>query len=547
MIDEAGNFSWRPTLKQEKFIQIPDSVKEGFYAGAVNAGKTDVLLMLPIVRGWHKIPQFKGVFLRRTMPELRNEVIPRAEDYFRHFGGVYNGSDGVFKFPSGAMFFMNHVEHEKHVHNYDSMQINYLAFDELTSFTEWMYLYLTIERVRVPKYLRGILPAVVRSGSNPGNIGHPWVYKRFIKPLPKGGQILLGRGGIKRVFIPATIDDNPHADPIYKAELDALPEAERKAKKGGDWTAYEGAVFDELRDKRYFSEPDNALHVVPEFDIPKWWPRVVSIDWGFAAMASIGYGAISPKKRVYVYRHQMFVKEKIEEWGPKVKHWIDIDQPQDIIICHSANQHRGDPHTILEQVTDALSASVRLGEKDRIGGKMLVHEYLRWMPKSIPGAQEIEPYDSDLAAWLLRNKGEVFYKSYLNQYVPPEPEENLPKLLFFDTPDIRVITDCLKSCVYEKSTTDGKKKEDVAEFPGDDPYDMLRMLLHAVDRFFNESSDAQEKLDKQEKLVNELSRTQDMTQYYRNARRLELEESEAPIQRFHKGRSGFYGHGSTIH
>ena len=140
--DNQGNLIWQPTLKQEKFLQIPLSVKEGFYAGAVNAGKSDVLLMYPIVHGWHKHSQFKGLFLRRTMPELRNEIIPRARDYFKPFGANFNSTTGLWTFPSGALYFMGHCENEDDVHNYDSMQPNYAAFDELTSFTEWIYLYI---------------------------------------------------------------------------------------------------------------------------------------------------------------------------------------------------------------------------------------------------------------------------------------------------------------------------------------------------------------------------------------------------------------------
>src|SRR5262245_7742197 len=196
--DDNGNLIWKPTLKQERFLSIPLTVKEAFYAGAVNAGKSDVLLMYPIVHGWHNHPQFKGIFFRRTMPELRNEIIPRAQYYFTPLGARFNAKDGIFRFPSGALYFFGHCENEKDVHNYDSMQPNYAAFDELTSFTEWIYLYITIERVRVTQNLMGELPMIVRSGSNPGNIGHPFVYKRFIKPHPAGGKIIKGRGGIKR-------------------------------------------------------------------------------------------------------------------------------------------------------------------------------------------------------------------------------------------------------------------------------------------------------------------------------------------------------------
>jgi hypothetical protein len=540
LVDKDGNAYWKPTLKQERFLQIPLSIKEGFYAGAVNAGKTDVLLMYPIVHGWHKHPLFKGVFLRRTMPELRMEVIPRAEEYFRPLGAKYNKTDAVWTFPSGALLFMNHCEHEKDVHNYDSMQINYLAFDELTSFTEWMYTYLTIERVRVNKNLEHELPAIVRSGSNPGNIGHRFVFDRFIKPYKEGGKVIVGRGGVKRIYIPATIDDNPHASEQYKRELDALPEAERKAKKGGDWTAYEGQVFSEFRDKKIPSEPENAIHVVDPFEIPAYWPKIVAIDWGYEALNSTGFGAISPTKRVYVYRHLVHHQKKISEWGPEVRYWIEKENPQDLVICHSASQNRGDPHTIQQQVQDELNAIVRLGEKDRLAGKTLIHEYLRWREKPKVPVSELKPFDLELAQKILRNHGTRAYNQYIAQYLPPEPEVNIPKLQLFNDPNVLLIVDALKDCVYEKADKDGKKKEDVAEFPGDDPYDMLRMLLHAADSFFELAETEQHKLEEVQKIVDKFKVTGDNTTYYRQMRSLEAREREVAVSRFNN-RRGYYG------
>ena len=69
--------------------------------------------------------------------------------------------------------------------------------------------------------------------------------------------------------------DNPHMSKRYRMSLEALPEAEKRAKLYGDWDAYEGSVFDELRDRSYPDEPGNALHVIEPFDIPAWWPKMV--------------------------------------------------------------------------------------------------------------------------------------------------------------------------------------------------------------------------------------------------------------------------------
>jgi hypothetical protein len=528
-------FSWIPTFKQEQFLTTPLTVKEGFYAGAVNAGKSDCLIMYPIVHGWHEMKGFKGLFLRRTMPELRNEIIPRARDMFRNYGAKFNKTDSCFTFPSGALFFFSHVESEDDVHNFDSMQPQYVAFDELTSFTEWQYLYITIERVRRTKQAKALgLPAIVRSASNPGNSGHAWVYKRFIKPFPEGHKILEGKGGLKRIYIPATIEDNPYADPVYKQELDALPEAERRAKKLGDWTAFEGSCFTEFRKQHYPGEPDNACHVVDEFDVPDWWPKIVAIDWGFRAMTWVGYGAISPQRKLYVYREQSFVGEKIEVWAPKVKQYIDKENPGDIVICHSANQNRGEPHTILELVSDALNRTLRLGEKNRLSGKQLLHEYLRWKQIIIP-LDEIPIYNEEHAAWILRNRGLEEYKSYMGSLNRNLAMENIPRLLFFKS--CKLVIEAISVAQYEKNKVDGKMAEDVAEWPGDDPYDGLRMLLHSADNFFGESKELADKMDKREVIVKQLEVTGDMTAFYRNAKRLESEGEalyDMPVSRFHR-------------
>ena len=107
------------------------------------------------------------------------------------------------------------------------------------------------------------LPSITRAAGMPGGIGHTWTYKRFIKPYPKGGKIIVGRGGNKRIYIHSTLEDNKHIDPTYKQSLQGITiEAERKAKLLGDWDAYQGQVFDEFRDRKFEDEPDNALHVI---------------------------------------------------------------------------------------------------------------------------------------------------------------------------------------------------------------------------------------------------------------------------------------------
>jgi terminase large subunit-like protein len=521
---------WKPTAKQTKFIAVPDSVKEGFYAGAVGAGKSDVLLLIPIIRKWHEHEGFKGLFLRRTFPELKNEIIPRSKHYYTKLGAKFNKNDKVWEFPSGALIFFGHCENEDDVHNYDSMQPNYVAFDELTSFTEFQYLYITLQRVR--RTMGSNLPMIVRSASNPGNIGHNWVRKRFIDPAPDGNVLIEGKSGVKRIFIPATIDDNPHIDPTYRKSLEAIPDrAERDAKLFGKWDAYEGQVFEEFRDKRYPEEPNNAIHTIEPFIIPAFWPRIISIDWGYAppAMTYVCYGAISPDSRLYIYREQAWQKTKIAEWGPYVREYVDSEKPRQIKLCQSAGQDRGQAHTIHGEISNELGYPVELTSNmpgSRIAGKMLIHEYLRWKQKPVITKGQQQPFSPEHAEWLLRNHGMREYQKYNESFIPEEEEKNIPKMMIFyeerNKLGCPMLIGALKSCVYDKT-----HPQDVAEFPGDDPYDALRYLVDAADRYFDECHDEHIKTQRIQELTTELETTKDWNRYYRKAEFLEKENESA--------------------
>lgn len=547
-----GN-EWKPNPKQAQFLALPTTIKEGFYGGGAGSGKSDVLLVYPLVHKWHENPRFKQVFMRRTFPELRNEIIPRSREIYPKFGATFNRSDMAWTFPrmdqyggsglanDGAIIFLANCEDEQDVHKYDSMEINLYTPDELTSYTEYIYLYIGFTRVRTSD---PTLPAIIRAAGMPGGIGHTFVKKRFIDPYKQGGKIIRGRGGNKRIFIHATQADNPHIDKGYAQSLSGLNEAEKKAKLHGDWDAYLGQVFDEFRDKHYPDEPDNAVHTCAPFTIPDWWPKFVIGDWGYTAMAYIGYYAISPKKRVYLYREQHWIKTKISEWAPYVRVNIEKENPRVVKFCKSAGQDRGQDQTIQEQLSEALGVPVELSNNSpgsRIAGKSLVHEYLRWKSVYVPDSERPE-YNEEYAMWLLRNKGMEEYKSYLKIFEPSAPEDNLPKFQIFlcDKDEHNGHENCcplmpqaIKACVYAKPKGD-KPAEDVAEFNGDDPYDDLRYALDTAERYYEEAKEEFAKVEQQEKLIAQMKFGNDQTAYYRNMRTMELGAQLQAVKRFHK-------------
>jgi hypothetical protein len=142
---------WKPNPgRQDFYLSLPDSIFEQFYGGAAGGGKTESLLMRPLLRGWTDNGRFQGIFLRRTYRELEESVIERSKrggvnkdgteiPSFHDFGADYNEQKKKWRFPSGATITFGHAEEESDIRKYDTAEYQYCAFDELTSFTEFYY------------------------------------------------------------------------------------------------------------------------------------------------------------------------------------------------------------------------------------------------------------------------------------------------------------------------------------------------------------------------------------------------------------------------
>jgi len=480
--------------------------------------------------------------MRRTYSDVEREILDRQRKYYPSTGAVLNEQKKRWKWANGAVMRLGHAEHEQDVREYDTDEYNVICWDELTHFLPFQYNYLSFTRVRSSD---PFLPAIVRSAGNPGNIGNQWVYKRFIKPAPFGfkrirERIQDPRTGkweyLERIFVPADINDNSHIDPTYYLKIQLLPEAERKAALG-DWHAFAGQVFTEWRVQPFANEPANACHLVDRFEIPKWWPRIVSIDWGWDAATAILWAAIAPNGQIFIYRTYNQRERYIKDWTRDLVN-LSVDEVQSIrriSICHSAAQQRGEPETIEEQVNNALQANnfpvkCTLGKRDRVGGKQLIHEYLRW--KVIPAKILQQSYNERLAQAILRNYGQERYEQYNEMFIP-EVEDNLPKLQLFRD-ETRDLQEIIPNCQYEQR--ENKNTEDVAEFKGDDLYDALRDLLWSVSSYVKESSNEFEIRKTIDAVISQHAQTGDTTELYRSMERIEQAADIAmqPVRRFHR-------------
>lgn len=523
----------KPHQRQEDFLCLPDEVFEALYGGAAYGGKSWILTMLPLFRGFYKYRGFKGIILRRKFPDLEREIIRLSKEWYPKTGAKYNDQKHSWEWPEyGSYMDFGHVQHSSDISMYDSAQYNYCAFDELTHFEEYPYMYMVGSRIRPGS---GFKIAIVRNGTNPGGIGQTFCYNRFVKPCEDGYTIIKDLKTLDpntgktllRIFIPARLEDNPHGmeyDPMYGQKLELLPEAEKKAKKYGDWHAFRGSVFTTFRPIRFNGEPDNALHVIPGFQIPDWWPRILSIDWGKRAMCHALWAAISPDKRVYIYREKSWNNRDIAYWAGEIRE-TNYEAGENItytILCGSAWQDRG-VDTVAQQFTQHSGLAAETSSNSpgtRITGLQLVHEFLRWEPRQTLKSKGYI-FDFEYSQKLLRMKGQEAYDEYKHQFMDEEPEKNIPKLQIFEC--CKILIETIPVAIYDENKT-----EDIAEFDGDDPLDNLRYLCKAVNRFMKGEIGKMDHMVKIQQAISNLQVTGDMTQFYRQMERIEAKHPLIP-------------------
>ncbi|MEG2858166.1 MAG: phage terminase large subunit, partial [Clostridia bacterium] len=271
--------------RQNAFIRA--DAFEVLFGGAAGGGKSYGQLIDALLYAL-KYPGSKQLILRRTFPELDKSLIRVSLELYPREVYTYNSSTHTGKFKNGSIIDYGYCDAANDVYKYQSAEYDIIRFDELTHFTEQMYVYL-ISRVRGANNF----PKSVRSSTNPGGVGHSWVKARFVDI--GAPNITHECAGGTRIFLPSKVQDNTFlmaADPGYIGRLQNLSERDQRALLYGDWDIFDG---------QYFTEWDRALHVSAPFAIPAHWRRYFTMDYGLDMLA--GYWiAVDEAGAAYVYR-----------------------------------------------------------------------------------------------------------------------------------------------------------------------------------------------------------------------------------------------------
>jgi hypothetical protein len=220
--------------------------------------------------------------------------------------------------------------------------------------------------------------------TNPGNIGHAWVKALWVDQRPAPGMDRPGQYDPKDyAFIRATLADNPlyKDDADYRKTLDALPRHLRQAFLEGDWNVFAGQYFDLFDVRRHTARAERI-------GLEAWWPRWISIDWGFEHPSAVYWHAARPDVAGGVVTYREFVANHL---SPRMLAQAIVERSCDgegrlerigeIFLSPDAFARRTSELTIAEQLGEVL-ANKDLprpiqADDDRVGGWMLIYQMLQ--------------------------------------------------------------------------------------------------------------------------------------------------------------------------
>lgn len=393
---------------------------ETFYGGAAGGGKSKAIIADSVGFAISTPKARVGIF-RRTFPELQKSLILELQKTLPQGIYKYNKQDKTCYFShNGSVIEFNYCEQEDDVFRYQSAEYDRLYFDELTHFTEFQYTYLQ-SRLRTTKI--GLHPQV-KSCSNPGNIGHGWVKRRFIEDVPNDTIIQRESNSMPytTIFIPSKVQDNKYImerDPFYINRLMSLPEKERRELLEGDWDTASGQAFSELR---------RDIHVIEPFKLPAYTEMFGAYDHGFNHPYSFGLFAVDGDGQVYLIRHVSSRMKRVDEIAKMIDECCGgINKVSYIVAGHDCwtRMKDGGP-TIAEQFLNCTPRIIlQQANIDRIQGVSQVRSFLAW--KGIAEDEKGETIDGKPKFYFFRNTQPV-YEQMVNMIFDDNKPEDVKKL-----------------------------------------------------------------------------------------------------------------------
>ena len=381
---------WRPLLgPQALYIHLMGSnprFREGLFGGARGPGKTEASVALGADRIQN--PHYRALVLRKNATDL-DDYASRCEEAYQCFNVQARRNPMILRFgdnkqsTKGAVIKGGNLGDDNAYIKYQGQEYSRIFIEELTQIPSEK-LYKQVMSSCRSKY-KELFPQMILT-ANPGGVGMGWVKKRFVEPIDlkdgeytktelENGDILYEDERIKwwqhkylwkndkgeeratiwneifdkaeniaskpgqevyRIFVPATIDDNPillENDPAYVNMLEGLKSTDvalYEAWRHGDWSVFAGQVFTEFsREKHVINNFADIGTTTEQFDEAV---KVISMDWGYSDQTAIYFTALIDGRPV-TYK-EMYGNQKLaSDWGKELyEYLVDSEQIIDYFI-----------------------------------------------------------------------------------------------------------------------------------------------------------------------------------------------------------------------
>lgn len=351
------------------------------YGGARGGGKTHIARVKAVGLAFN-YPGIQILMVRAHYPELEQNLINPILAWVPAELYSYNGTAHQMTFYNGSVIKFGHYDGRAAENEYQGVQYHIIFLEEATQLSERAFQFLC-------SCCRSNddLPKRVYLTCNPGGVGHKWVKNLFIDR-----RFRVDRDNPERtqnpddyLFIPAKVDDNPwlmENSPMYLQMLANLPDDLRAAHRYGDWNALSGA---------YFSNFNEATHVVKRFKIPTSWPQYRSFDYGLDALA-VGWFAIDQDGRAWCHRY-------FEEAG------LVVQDAAKAILQNSSSYERvtatyappdmwnrqKDTGKTMADIFYQNGLSIVKADNNRVQGHMILKNMMSQMPLTDPYVKSLYP------------------------------------------------------------------------------------------------------------------------------------------------------------
>ena len=255
---------WDKVLADDATLADND-LTEFYYFGGFGSGKSRVTMsIIHLICLKHPV---HAVIIRQTYPELADSTIPQYNSYFNQNGYVFNKSNRVAEYTSGARLDFRAFGDEPT--KILSNEYDLIAFSQLEEMSEELFLQA---KGRNRRRLGGLSKNIFIGEGNPSS---GWV-KKYLKDKALPAHVWLTE---------ATTMDNPHLPPAYvKSLLETYPEHWIKRFVYGEWSSQGDEVFSEFFESKHVVDMIDTKyikHFKQRAGLDYGWVNPTAIVWGY--------------------------------------------------------------------------------------------------------------------------------------------------------------------------------------------------------------------------------------------------------------------------